>query len=255
MTAPGVKKKISVAKIPLQEQLHSNDNSSLKRYKNKVFGIGSYFQFAKFELVTFLFESLGGGLGYGLRKFFYPGFFRKIGKGCILGKGISFRNPNLISFGDRVAIDDNCLVDASGTGDGGITFGDDLIISRNCVVQGKTGAVSIGNGTDIGCNTIISSVTGISIGDSVLIAGNCYIGGARYITDGIDVPIMEQGVYSKGPVAVGSHCWLGAGVIILDGVTVGKGCVIGAGSVVTKDLPDYAIAFGLPATVRNLRVK
>ncbi|NEQ84957.1 MAG: maltose O-acetyltransferase [Moorea sp. SIO2I5] len=84
-------------------------------------------------------------------------------------------------------------------------------------------------------------------------AGNCYIGGGRYLSDRLDIPMMEQGVYSKGPVVIGDDVWLGAGAIVLDGVRIGKGCIIGAGAVVTKDLPDYAVAIGVPARVIRMR--
>jgi acetyltransferase-like isoleucine patch superfamily enzyme len=163
------------------------------------------------------------------------------------------RHPGRITLGDRVAIDDYSLLDASGAGEAGIILGDDVIISRNCVIQGKTGSVTIGNKTDIGCNAILSSGGGIQIGNSVLIAGNCYIGGGRYVTEQIDVPMMEQGLYTKGPVIIGDDVWLGAGSTVLDGVKIGRGCIVGAGAVVTKDLPDYAIAAGIPAKVIKTR--
>jgi acetyltransferase-like isoleucine patch superfamily enzyme len=105
----------------------------------------------------------------------------------------------------------------------------------------------IGEDSDIGCHTVITSVSGIYLESSVLIAARCYIGGARYHTGNREVPILKQGVYSRGPIRIGSGSWIGAGAIVLDGVTIGKGCVIGAGSVVTKDVPDFWIAAGVPA--------
>ena len=120
---------------------------------------------------------------------------------------------------------------------------------------GETGPVVVGEKTDIGCNCILSSVTGIFIGQSVLIAGNGYIGSGRYVADRLDIPMMEQGPCSKGPVVIGDDVWMGAGVTVLDGNRIGKGCIIGAGAVVTKDFPDYAIAFGTPASVKSYRDK
>ncbi len=207
----------------------------------------------KYELLTFCFSNTTGSLGYLLRKKFYPQLFKSVGKGVIFGKGVILRHPGKITLGERVAIDDYGIFDASGTGEEGIILGDDVIVSRNCVIQGKTAAVKIGNKTDIGCNTIISSSGGVSIGNSVLIAGNCYIGGGRYITDRLDLPMMEQGLYTKGEVNIGDDVWLGAGATVLDGVRVGKGCIVGAGAVVTKDLPDYAVAVGVPAKVTKYR--
>lgn len=224
------------------------------RYREKVLGDDRLLPFLEYELATFLFGNLSGGLGYLLRKWSYRHLFKNLGRGIIFGKGIVLRHPRRISIGDRVVIDDYALLDASGAGGKGITLEDNVIISRNCVIQGKTGPVVIGKKTDIGCNTILSSATGIFIGHSVLIAGNCYIGGGRYISDRLDIPMMEQGLYSRGPVVIGDDVWLGAGVIVLDGVRIGKGCIVGAGAVVAKDLPDYAIAVGVPATVVKMRV-
>lgn len=242
-----------IEKTPLSEQLNQGNTSLLQRYQYKVLGHDQLLPLLQYELASLLFGNLSGALGYVLRKSSYKKLFKSVGGGIILGKGMALRHPGSITLGDRVAIDDYVLLDASGAGADGIVIGDDVIISRNCVIQGKTGPVAIGNHTDLGCNAILSSGAGIYIGNSVLIAGNCYIGGGRYISDRLDIPMMEQGLYSKGPVVIGDDVWLGAGAIVLDGVKVGKGCIIGAGAVVTKDLPDYAIAIGVPAKVLKIR--
>lgn len=245
------KGKKRINKIPLQQQLYEADTSLWRRYKAKVYGEGKFSKFLKFELTSSLFGNVSGALGYICRKYFYPVHFRQVGRGVIWGKGCTWRLPGKISLGKRVAIDDHSMIDAGGSN--GIAIGDDVIISRNCVIQGKTGPVRIGEKTDIGCNTIISSVTGVTIGKYVLIAGNCYIGGAQYISDDISIPMMEQGIVSKGPISIGDDTWLGAGVIVLDGVQIGKGCIIGAGAVVTKDLPDQSVAAGVPARITQKR--
>lgn len=245
-----------ISKIPLTEQLNGEKSSLLKSYQNKVFGPGSLLSLLEYELATLLSGNLSGALGYALRKVFYGKLFQDIGRGIIFGKGLVLRHPQRISLGDNVAIDDNVMLDASGAGKEGITIGSNVIISRNCVIQGKTSAVKIGDKTDIGCNAIISSGGGIDIGKHVLIAGNCYIGGGRYLSERLDIPMMSQGVYSQGSVVIEDDVWLGAGAIVLDGVHVGKGCIIGAGAVVTKDLPAYTVAVGVPAkAIRNRQGK
>ncbi|MGC1308915.1 MAG: acyltransferase [Phormidesmis sp.] len=243
----------TVNKVPLNQQLNQTNASALTRYQEKVLGSQSLLTLLSYELLTLFFGNLSGSLGYLFRKKFYPQLFRQVGTSAIFGKGLVLRHPNRISLGDRVAIDDYGLLDASGAGEAGITLGDDVIVSRNCVIQGKTAAVTIGHSTDIGCNVIITANGGISIGNSVLIAGNCYIGGGRYKTDRLDIPMMKQGLYTKGPVVIGDDVWLGTGATVLDGVQIGKGCIVGAGSVVTKNLPDYAIAVGVPAKVIKIR--
>ncbi len=242
-----------VAKRSLIEQLHEQKIPLHKRYREKAFGGDGIIPFLEFELATLLFGNLSGSLGYLLRGWSYRRLFKSADRGVIIGRGITLRHPRRIRLGQRVAIDDYVLLDAGGTGEEGMVIGDDVIISRNCVIQGKTGHVVIGDKTQIGCNTVVSSVTGILIGQSVLIAGNCYIGGGRYSFDRIDLPIMEQTTYSRGPVIIKDDVWLGAGSVIVDGIQVGKGCVVGAGAVVTEDLPDYAIAKGVPARVDGFR--
>ncbi len=242
-----------IEKAPLAEKLGRSEVSILKRYQEKVLGHSRLLPFLHYELANLFLANLSGSLGYALRKAFYKRLFKSTAGGLILGKGVVLRHPNQIRLGARVAVDDYVLLDASGAGEQGIVIGDDVIISRNCVIQGKTGPVAIGSKTDIGCNVILSSGGGVTIGNSVLIAGNCYIGGGRYITDRTDIPMMEQGLYTNGPVVIGDDVWLGAGSVVLDGVQIGKGCIVGAGAVVTKNLPDYAIAAGVPAKIIKMR--
>jgi acetyltransferase-like isoleucine patch superfamily enzyme len=203
----------------------------------------------KYEWITCLCGPLPGAVGLALRKWFYPCLLKHSGKGVIWGRNVVFRHPGKLSVGDLTAIDDGCLLDAKGAGSQGINIGREVIISRNCVIQGKTGFVRIGSRTDIGCNTVITSASGIEIGKSVLIAANCYVGGGRYVAERIDVPFMDQGVFSRGPIFIGDGSWLGANATVLDGVRIGAGCIVGAGAVVTKDLPENVVAGGIPAKV------
>ncbi|MEL7034576.1 MAG: DapH/DapD/GlmU-related protein [Cyanobacteria bacterium J06592_8] len=251
MVAP--EEQIKISKVALTEQLNQEKTSLLKKYQQKALGDERFLPFLRYELANLFFGDLSGAFGYALRKLSYPSLFKQVGKGAIFGKGIVLRHPGKITLGDRVAIDDYSMIDGSGAGDRGLILGNDVMISRNCVIQAKTGPLTIGDRTDIGCNVIISSISGISIGNSVLIAGNCYIGGGRYICDRLDIPLMDQGLFSKGSIEIGDDVWLGAGAIVLDGVKIGRGCIIGAGAVVTKNLPDYAIAVGVPAQVIKIR--
>jgi acetyltransferase-like isoleucine patch superfamily enzyme len=238
-----------IEKTPLAEQLHGGSRSPLQAYRAKVLGDCSLARLLGHELRVGLFSNWPGGAGYLFRKLFWGNLFRSAGSGLILGKGVTLRRPDRVSLGDRVAVDDNTLLDAGGAGPDGIVLGNDVVISRNCVIQGKSGPVAIGDRSDVGCNAVLTSVSGIDIGTSVLIAAACYIGGARYVTERGDIPFMDQGIYSRGPVAIGDGSWLGANVTVLDGMRIGAGCVVGAGAVVTSDLPPHSIAAGVPARV------
>ena len=81
----------------------------------------------------------------------------------------------------------------------------------------------------------------------------CYIYTRNHAFSRTDVPMREQGMQDFKPVTIGNDVWIGARVTILPGVKIGNGCIIGAGSVVTKNLPDFAIGGGNPARVLKYR--
>ena len=73
--------------------------------------------------------------------------------------------------------------------------------------------------------------------------------------ENVDNPMARQGFQSKGGVEIEDDVWLGAHVVVLDGVKIGRGSVIGACSLVTKDVPPYSIAYGVPAKLHGSRKK
>ena len=98
---------------------------------------------------------------------------------------------------------------------------------------------------------MVFSASDVRCGRDTLIAAYTYLVGGGHDLDRIDVAIIEQARPSKG-ITIGSSCWLGAGVTVLDGVTVGRDAVIGANSVVTKDVDDFVVVAGSPAaTIRR----
>ena len=90
------------------------------------------------------------------------------------------------------------------------------------------------------------------IGDDTILGPQCIVVAERHRFNSPGVSIRNQGVDRRGNT-IGGDCWLGAGVRVLDGVSVGAGCVVGAGAVVTKDLPEYSVAVGVPARVIRSR--
>lgn len=106
----------------------------------------------------------------------------------------------------------------------------------------------IGKGSTIGnFNHIIASHS-IVIGNDVLTADKVYISDNIHSYMNLEVPIKEQGIIQKKDVYIGDGSWLGENVCVI-GASIGQHCVIGANSVVTKDIPDYSVAVGSPAKV------
>ena len=82
-----------------------------------------------------------------------------------------------------------------------------------------------------------------------MFANHCFVSDADHRFDDPELPVPWQGFTSKGPTRIGDNVWCGWGVVITSGVTVGDRCVIGANSVVTRDLPARSVAAGAPAKV------
>lgn len=95
----------------------------------------------------------------------------------------------------------------------------------------------------------------VTIGDNVMMGPEVVIFTSDHEFSKIDIPMMEQGSKPVEPVSIGDDCWIGRRVMIMPGVHIGNGCVIGAGAVVTKDIPPYSVAGGVPARVLKSRIQ
>ena len=237
----------------LHSRIFELRKSSLRKYQEVVIGDSNLFSLLKYELIITTLSGIPGALGIILRKHFYKYLFKKKGANVIFGKNIDIACADKIKIGKNCLIGDNCLLDAKGEG-GGICIGDNVQISRNTLLRSKGGFIQIGNNTSVSSFCHISSVaTRVKIGKNVLIASYCYIiGGGGYGFDRLDVPIKDQGKFGKG-IVIEDNVWLGAGVYVIDGNNIGTGSIIGAGSVVTKNIPKYSVATGVPAKVIKKR--
>lgn len=240
-------------KTEFQAQLLDQGKSPLAKYADIAVGRKGLGALLSYDLACWFAAPMPGALGYFVRGKFYPRLFGHAGKGLVIGRNVCIRHPGRIQIGNGVVIDDNCVLDAKGDSDEGITIGDGAILGRNTIVSCKGGSIEIGDNSNISANCMFISETRLSIGSNVLIAGMCYvIAGGNHGVERTDVPIIAQPMVSKGGVRIGDNCWLGANVTILDGVTIGRDSIIGAGSVVNEDIPDFSIAVGTPArVVRN----
>ena len=111
--------------------------------------------------------------------------------------------------------------------------------------------VVIGNSFTIGCGARIEIGAGVMMSDRVTLLDQLHDFRrwvAEALADGRE-PTCTWDLTEAEPVVIGSGTWLGIGVVVLPGVTIGKGCAVGANAVVTKDLPDFSVAVGVPARV------
>lgn len=116
----------------------------------------------------------------------------------------------------------------------------------------RQGTIRIGRNVSINYGCLLYGVGSLEIGDDTRIGAHTIITPMNHVFDRVDVPIRLQGETAVG-VRIGNDVWLGSSVKIVDGVEIGAGCVVGAGSVVTKSLPPYSVAVGVPARVIRKR--
>jgi len=231
----------TIAKESVLKSLSASESSALEKYQKFFTGSTSLWGLCKFEFITTICGPMPGALGLLLRKRFFPLLCKRVGSGVVWGRNVSLRHSGRIQIGDGVAIDDDCLLDARGAGDDGIQIGHNVLIARASIVQGKCAPITIGDRCVIGGQCQLSSAGGITLGTAVMMSGQCYVGGGRYRTEDKAIPMMDQGLYSKGPVIIEDDVWIGAGAIVMDGVRIGKGAVIGSGAVIREDISAYTI--------------
>ena len=112
--------------------------------------------------------------------------------------------------------------------------------------------IEIGDNSGIGINSELNTPGGIFIGNNVMMGPDVMIITQNHKHDDITKPMLEQG-FERAPVIIEDDVWIGTRVIILPGVKIGRSSIIGAGAVVTKDIPPFSIAGGNPAKVIKKR--
>jgi acetyltransferase-like isoleucine patch superfamily enzyme len=228
----------------IQKELGDGRKSLGGKYRDIFVGRRGLLALLKFELLTWL-SGISGAFGFMLRKWLYPALLGRVGKGVIFGRHLTFRHPHKIHIGSGTVIDDFAVLDAKGEDNEGITVGAQVYIGRNAILSCKEGSIRLGDHTNVSANCTLLSETEISLGRYCFLAGNCYLvaGGNHSFAD-VSKPIMLQPSLAKGGIRIGDDVWLGAGVIVLDGVVIGSHSVIGAGSVVSSTLAEYTFARG-----------
>ncbi|HST55249.1 MAG TPA: acyltransferase [Solirubrobacteraceae bacterium] len=109
--------------------------------------------------------------------------------------------------------------------------------------------VRIGSGSFLNLGVMIAAEQLVEIGDHCMFANGCFITDSSHRFDDPHKPVPWQGFTTKGPTRIADNVWCGANVVVTGGVSIGERCVIGANSVVTRDVEPFSIAVGSPAQV------
>lgn len=231
-----------------QDELFDERRSARMKYEDLIVGKRGWGPLLRHELVTLISQSVPGALGLALRKTLYPALLGACGSGVIFGQNVVLRHPHKIRIGSNVVIDDNCLIDAKGTSNSGITIDDGVFVGRNTILSCKNGNIHLENGANIGFNCEVFSASDVRIGRDTLLAAYCYVIGGDHETSDRSAPVAEQSRRSRG-ISIGAGAWVGAGAKILDGVSIGDRAVIGSAAVVRDSVPAGALAVGIPARI------
>ena len=123
-----------------------------------------------------------------------------------------------------------------------------VLSDLNCGV-GINPKIRIGNGCVFLFRFQCNSAKSVIIGDNVLCASNVLITDSDHVVEKNGLPVTKNNKFNTSPVLVEDNCWIGQNAVILKGVTVGKNSIIGANSVVTKDVPPCSVVCGNPAKI------
>ncbi|GAB2617682.1 acyltransferase [Belliella aquatica] len=177
----------------------------------------------------------------------------------LVGKGVTLRQAQYIEVGRNFIAQDHCEI--NGLSQKGLIFGDKVTVGSYAIIRptnlygGEAGVgLKVGNNSSIGPYSYIGCSGHIEIGDNVMMSPRVSIYSENHNFEDVDKSMIEQGV-TRSFVKIEDDCWIAANSIILAGVTVGKGSIVAAGSVVTKDVPPFSIVGGNPAKIIKSRLK
>jgi len=156
--------------------------------------------------------------------------FKKLGKSSIIKRPSKIWNKRYIEIGNHSFIAENSFFAISKTAN-------------------KIPKIKIGDNCCIGANFFVACIDEIIIGNNVLMSDRVFISDHIHDYSDIKIPIIKQNLKPKGKVLIKDGSFIGINAVLMPGVTIGKNSVVGASSVVTKDVPDYCVAIGNPAKV------
>lgn len=167
--------------------------------------------------------------------------------GASVSRHADIRYPGRLTLGRGVVLG-RCQIICTGP----VVLGDAVEIRDYAILDAQGGPICVGARTTVNPYCVLYGAGGLRIGRNVAIATHTVIIPANHGFDDLDRPIIDQPISQEG-VEIGDDVWLAARVVVLDGVKVGRGAVIAAGAVVTRDVAPEHIAAGVPARVLRSR--
>jgi acetyltransferase-like isoleucine patch superfamily enzyme len=153
--------------------------------------------------------------------------------------------PAELSIGEGTEIEDGAIVDFRFGGS--VSLGKGVHVKAGAILAPFGGFINLGNECGVNHYTVLYGHGGLTIGDVVRFAAHCLVIPANHGIAPSEIPISRQPLEKAG-IVIGNDVWIGAHCVILDGVTIGDGSVVAAGSVVTKNVDPRAIVAGVPAS-------
>ncbi len=202
------------------------------------------------QIVMFFLSSLPGLLGVGLRGLAYKLLLKAEGL-PVIEHHVRLLCPANIRLGKQVYLDSQVYLHAL---PGGITIGAGTSLMHGTIFHVfnyrdlPQAGITVGKHCFFGEYTCIRGQGGVTIGDGVYTGTHVQIMAVNHVYTDPNTFIKDQGITAEG-IVIEDDVWLGSNVVVVDGVTIGKGSVVGAGALVTKSLPPYSIAVGVPARV------
>lgn len=230
----------------------SDPDSPLGRYRTIAVGQRGLGDLLAYELINTFILPLPGRLGKWLRSLLFPLVCGKMGKGVQFGTDCTVRNPFRIRIEDHAVIEDSVTLDVKPLGRN-LLLGKNVVVGRRTILNCAGDTLAIGDGTHIGPFCRLGSKKGLTIGKNCRLGEQACCSGAGHAYADRDRPIVEQAVTCKGPTVLGDFVIVGDRATILDGVTIGSNAWIAPDSLVTRDIPDNALAAGVPARIQASR--
>lgn len=183
--------------------------------------------------------------------------FGRAGGPILCERGVHIYHPRHITAGPWLNLEEGCEI--VGLSKRGVVFGRRCTVGRfatirptNVLVDEPGEGLRVGDHSNIGAYAYIGCSGYIEVGNNVMMGPRVTLLAENHLIGRVDVPMIRQGVERK-ILSIADDCWLGAGCIVMAGVQIGRGAVVAAGAVVTRDVPPYSVVAGVPARVIRSR--